>query len=508
MRKINKKSTALLLITIFVIAYILRTLFLPNLSLTFGYDQARDAFIAQEIVKGDFKVLGPPSSTPGLYHGVFYYYFLAMPYAFSKSPIIAAYWVALWNALTVFAVYALAWFMTRKMGAALLASLIFAISWESTQYATWLSNPTIGIWTVPLLYLSIWAWIKEKKWWGPIMSGIGLGLSVQADIFLAYHLPPVLVWLWIARKKITRSEFFKFLGTFLLAISTMIVVELKFGFQGLSGVAHLANTKDAIVLTRGLGDFIVLYLNQLGKVFAYSTYPGNIGYGGAFVLLALILSLFFWNKKNSISWQPFLATWLFSHITVVSVGGTSTPFLNVGFAPGVAILLGIIIYSWWSSGKRALAAVVVIVILFGNLSNIFRENPKGSTIFAIQKDMLLSKQLAAIDYTYDQVKGEPFTVNSITSPLYINIVWSYLYKWHGLLKYGYLPRWHGPEQWGQVDTLEKVNERSKTYFLISEPLDGIPPAFAQQIVNEENIFSNVSEEKNFGTLVVQKRQVK
>ena len=151
MRKINKKSTALLLITIFVIAYILRTLFLPNLSLTFGYDQARDAFIAQEIVKGDFKVLGPPSSTPGLYHGVFYYYFLAMPYAFSKSPIIAAYWVALWNALTVFAVYALAWFMTRKMGAALLASLIFAISWESTQYATWLSNPPIGVWPVALL---------------------------------------------------------------------------------------------------------------------------------------------------------------------------------------------------------------------------------------------------------------------------------------------------------------------------------------------------------------------
>ena len=508
----NKSIIALSLILIFALALILRTLFLQNLSLTFGYDQARDAFIAQQIANGDFKILGPPSSAPGLYHGVFYYYFLAIPYALSKSPIITAYWVALWNALTVFTVYALAWFMTRKQGAAILASLLFAVSWESTQYATWLSNPTIAVWTVPLIYLGLWAWINpsassgQGKKWGPIMCGVGLGLSAQADIFLAYHLPPVVLWLWIASKNITKKSILMFTLSLVASVSTLIVSEFKFGFKGLQGVMHLATTQDAIVLSRGLGDFIVLFFNQIGKLFAYSSYPANVGLGGGLILLLVATSLISWGKKQKTSWQPFLATWLFSHITIVTVGGTSTPFLNVGTGAAVSILLGITLWQMWKT-KRILFVALLAAILFGNLSKIFKENPRGSTIFAIQKDMLLSKQLGAVDYTYNEAKGEPFTINTITSPLYINIVWTYLYKWYGLPKYGYVPDWHGPEQWGQVDTLNKVNKRSETYFLIKEPLDGIPTGFVEDIEREEGYFSKVSDEKSFGSLVVQKRQV-
>lgn len=503
-----KPTTIFAIIIIFALAFLLRMLFLPNLSLTFGYDQARDAIISQQILKADFKILGPPSSAPGLYHGVFYYYFLAVGYIFGNSPIIAAYWVALWNALTVFIVFALAWLLTRKIGAAILASFFFAISWESTQYAAWVSNPTIAIWTVPLIYLGLWTWIKERKWWGAIVSGIGLGLSVQADIFLAYHLPPVLLWLMLGRKNLTKNSIILFTSTLVVSVSTLILSELKFGFKGLQGVVHLATSQDAIVSSRGFGDFMVLFFNQIGKLFAFSTYPANLGYGAGIVLALIVISLVTWNKKQKISWEPFMSTWLFSHITVVTIGGTSTPFLNVGTGPAVSILLGIMLYKLWETKKKLAFILLFSVIVFGNISKIIKENPRGSTIFAIQKDMLLSKQLNAIDYTYDQTKGEPFTVNSITSPLYINIVWTYLYKWHGLPKYGYLPNWHGPEQWGQPDTLKKVNQRSQTYFLIIEPLDGIPPRFAQGIINDENIFSNVVEEKNFGSLVVQKRQIK
>ena len=45
--------------------------------------------------------------------------------------------------------------------------------------------------------------------------------------------------------------------------------------------------------------------------------------------------------------------------------------------------------------------------------------------------MLLSKQIATIDYTYKLANGKPFSINSLTSPLWINIVWTYLYKWYG-----------------------------------------------------------------------------
>lgn len=499
------RKFSFVLLLVFVLAYALRVLFLPQFALTFGYDQARDAYVSQQILTGDIKVLGPPASTPGLYHGVFYYYLLAPAYWLGKgSPIVAAYWIALLNAAAVFIVFYLAYLFTKKKAAGLLAAFLFAISFEATQYAVWLSNPTIGVWTVPLAWLGLWAWIKERKRWGPLLAAIGLGLSIQAEVFLLYHAAPFALWLWLSRKRITKNQLLGFASFFLLSISSMIIAEVKFGFRSLSGVAQLLVAQDPLVAAKSLGDFITLYLNQLGRVFAFNSYPGNVGYGGVFVLLLLAASLLAW-KRKAVSWQPFLATWLLSHITVVSVGGTSTPFLLVGIGPAVSILIGIYLYNWWRERQKVLAVFVLLVMLFGNMSMILKENPKGQTIFAIQKDMVLKKQFAAIDYTYQEAKGEPFSINSLTSPLWINIVWTYLYKWYGLPEYGYIPQWHGRDQVGQLDSLPKTAEGTELYFLVLEPMGGIPLRYLDETISQEDAVSELVDEKYFGELRVQKR---
>jgi len=112
-----KKFNYILLFGIFIFAFVLRVLYLPKNSLTFGYDQARDAYVSQQIIGGDLKILGPPASTPGLYHGVFYYYLLAPAYLLGHgSPVVAAYWIAFLNSLTVFIVFYLGYLMTKKGG--------------------------------------------------------------------------------------------------------------------------------------------------------------------------------------------------------------------------------------------------------------------------------------------------------------------------------------------------------------------------------------------------------
>ena len=419
-----KYKILLSLVVISILAFYLRVMNLPQGSLTFGYDQARDALVTQQILTGDLKILGPSSSTPGLYHGVLYNYVLVPAYLLGKNPINAAYWIAFLNAATVFIIYYLTFLMTKKTAAGLLAAFLFAVSFESTQYANWLSNPTIGVWTVTAIYLGLWSWISNKKWWGPILTGLGLGLSVQAEVFLLYHAVPVLIWLFVSRKKVTKNEVVKFLAFGFLSVSTMIIAELKFGFRSIGGVLHLLSSQDTLVASKGLGDFVLLFLNQLGKVFAYSTYPGNLGYGGVFVLTLIIISFITWNKslnKKEDLWKPFIITWLLSHLTVVSVGGTSTPFLLVGIGTAVSIFVGIHLYSWWTSGKRVLAGTILAILVFSNIGMILKENPKGQTIFAIQKDMLLRKQLQTVDYTYEQANGEKFSINTLTSPLWINI---------------------------------------------------------------------------------------
>ena len=512
-----KKYTLFALFSIFVLAYILRVLFLPNLALTFGYDQARDAYVSQQILDGDIKILGPPASTPGLYHGVFYYYLLAPAYLVGAgSPIVAAHWIALLNAATVFIVFYLAYFLSKKIRAGLTAAFLFAISFEATQYATWLSNPTIGVWTVPLIYLGLWMWIarsRNKFWmtWGPFVAALGLGLSIQANIFLLYHTVPLGLWLWVARKDIKRSQLKNFVLLLVLVLSTMVISEVKFGFRGLAGIKELAiSATPSLTHADSIGDYLSLYLNQAGRVYAFNSYPGNIGYGGAFVLALIFLGLYQWNKtsmprRSGVSWQPFLATWLFAHITVVTMGGTSTPFLMVGIGPAVSIIIALFLYRWWEKGQKALAVIAAAILIFGNLSIIFRENPQGSTLFAIQKDMLLSKQLAAIDYTYKEADGEPFSINSLTSPLWINIVWTYLYKWYGLPRHKYIPQWHGRDQVGQLDTLPPAEESTERYFLILEPMGGIPPRYLDETIGEEDTRSRLLDEVYFGELRVQKR---
>lgn len=497
----QKIKIFLIIFFIFLLAYYLRVMYLPIKSLTFGYDQARDALNAQQILSGHLKVQGPPASIPGLNHGVFYYYLLAFAYAFSKNPVNAAYFIAFINSLTVFVVFILTYELTKKIWTAVLASLLFAISFESVQYATWLSNPTVAVFTVPLMYLGLWIWINRKNKIGPLITALGLGLSIQSEIFLAYHSVPLVLWLWVSRKNINKKQLTIFFTALFLFLSSMIISEFKFGFRSIEGIKTLINVNSPnLSYAASVGDYLILYLNQIGRVFAFNSYPGNIFYGGIFTIA---LSFYYIFKKDRVG--LFLSTWLFSHITVVSLGGSSTPFLMVGIGPAVSILVSLAISNLYLFGNRLLAAFILLILIFSNLAIIHRENPKGSTLFSIQKELTLAHEQEVIDFTYLESQGKMFSINTLTSPLWINIVWSYLYKWYGFNNYGYIPEWHGRDQVGQLDSLPNTADNTKLYFLIIEPMDGIPNQYLGQTIGEENAKSILIKEKYFGQIRVQER---
>ncbi|OGM03119.1 hypothetical protein A2115_03450 [Candidatus Woesebacteria bacterium GWA1_41_8] len=505
------KSPLFWVFALFILGFILRVLFLPGLSLTFGYDQARDAFISQEIISGDLKVLGPPASTPGLYHGVFYYYLLAPAYFLGKgSPIVAAYFIALLNAAAVFLVFWLTKLLSKSVRAALIASFLFAVSFEATQYATWLSNPTIGVWTVPLIYIGLWLWIsRQKKILGATLAALGLGLSIQAEIFLAYHLIPVVLWLFLARKQVTSQSLVTFVVVLGTSLLTMLLVEFKFGFKSIGAFTSLLGSGEGFLNRKSLGDYLTLYLNQFGRFFANSTFPSNAGWGGALGVFLIFWLVGSWRRKKAkpVSWQMFLLSYLIAHISVVSVGGTSTPFLMVGLGVAAVIVTSIFISSVWEK-SFAPAAAILIVLAASNISTILSQNQLGATTFSIQKEMTLLRQLKAVDYTYSQSQGQPFSINTLTSPLWINTTWSYLYNWYGKDKYGYLPEWHGRDQVGQLgNNLSETSAATQNYFFIIEPQDGIPPQYLGWETGVEDTKSILIEEVSFGAIKVQKRQV-
>ncbi len=506
-----KRNTLTILFFIFVLAFLLRVLYLPQNALSFYYDQARDAFIVKQILSGDLKILGPPSSTPGLFHGVLYYYILAPAYWLGAgNPVFAAYWIAFLNSATVFIIYYFAYLLTKKRSAGFLSAFLFAISFNASQYAAWLSNPALAVWSVPLIYLGLWMWLKEKKALGPIISAIGLGVSIQAEIFLGYHIIPIALWLWIEKKNLLRKDVIRSIAILGAILSSLILAEIKFGFKGISGIASIFSGEDVWIRGKEIGDYIILYLNQIGRTFSDSLLPSNSGYGGALGIGLIWYTLKTWKKKKGkiiLTWQPFLLTYLLAHLSIVSLGGLSTSHLTVGIGVAVIALAAIFLSMSWPK-RKWLVALIFGVILFSNITTILSESKKGQAIFTIQNDMILSNQLKAIDYTYQKANGNAFSINSLTVPLWVNTTWSYLFNWYGLEKYGYLPEWQGRDQVGRLgNNLPNASVDTKLHFFIKVPPQGILKYHQETEAQAEEARSKLIEEVDFGELVVQQRMM-
>lgn len=503
------RKTFFALILLFIVGFFLRTLYLNQGAITFFYDQARDAFLIKQIIGGDLKIQGLPANAPGLYHGIFYHYFLAIPYFISNgSPIVADYWMAFFGTATLFVVYLITNFLTKNKTASFLASLFFVFSFEANQYATWLSNPAMGIWFVPLTYLFLWLWTQKKNIWYALLTGLFWGLAIQSDIFLAYHVVAIAVWLIVCNKNITVKSVSTFTIGLLLGVSTILISQIKFGLTGIKGIVYLFSGGNTLLNSKSLGDFLLIYLNQMGNLFSRNLFPISLGFGGFIGLIMILWLILYWEKESKSrldSWEVFLFIYIFSHLPVVFFGGNDSTYLTVGLGPAVCVLAGVFVYEIWKRSK-AVSVILTLIILLSGLTKIVTENKHGQTIFALRREMNLQNIMQVVDYTYQSSEGRGFSINSITAPLWLNTTWSYAYNWYGRGKYGFLPYWHGRNQIGDPgDNLSGPTKDATVYYMIVEPRDGIPDRFIGEAMDEENSKSKVVEEKNFNGIIVQKR---
>lgn len=509
MRKFFSSKANLILIGLFLLGFAFRNLYTNKLAINFMFDQARDFYFVKDILNGDFKIQGLPANAPGLYHGVLFLYFLVIPNLLGGSNLTIPYiWLSFFSSFTIIIVYFLCFYLTRDRRASFLSSLFFTFSFEASQYALWLSNPAMAVWFVPLMYLSLWLWtIKNKKVFS-FLTGLFLGLSIQSDLFLIYHVFPIIIWTFLNRNNVKLQEIFKSIFGLLVGVSTLIISEIKFGFHGIQGLEYLLTGGDKIASSKTFFDFVEIYFNQLLNIFNLNLIPISLIMGKVFtvlLLLFLLLSLFR-SKKRKSSHQLFLLLFLTSHIWLFYLGGLNTPYIAVGIGSAVCILMAIFLSELYQKNK-ILTILLIGLIIYSNIITIVNKNKLGQTIFAVRPQMLLSNLLQAIDYTYTSSDGENFSINTVTAPLWLNTTWSALYNQYGYKKHGYLPYWHGRDQvgyWG--DNLKKTPKEIKVYYLIIEPSGGIPIKYIKESIDDENSKSKIIEEKTFDGITVQKRE--
>ena len=504
-------SKKAILFFIFLLSILLRLIYFKE-SITFGYDQARDAFQAIEIWTTDhFKILGPRTDFVGLHHGPLYWYLISPVYYFTKGNIWAVrLFLILLNSLNIFLIFAFTKELFKSKKVALTASFFYTISFEVVQYARWLSNPSLALITSTISFWALWKLIQGKHCFLPVLI-LSWGASFQFEFFMVYQIF-VFVLIWILIKgfktpRISKKTLTISLFTLTVSLFPFLASEIKFNFQGFKSLSKFLLTQ-SFLGTNFLGLFFK-YINNFVSVFFLNLWGINLFFAGVMSFLTIYLAGNLINIKFK-DQTLFLIAWIFSPILLHLFTGTNGVFVNLGAGVGAIILTSYLLFELTRKLKaRRFYLFLAVVILIGNLILIFSQNKRGEILFSVQEKMILGDELKAIDWIYSQSRGQIFRINTVTNPLFINTTWAYLFDWYAKSKYGYMPIWWGEAQVNVFgDKVKFSGEReANLHYLIIEPGPGIPSKYIRAIRQLENTRSKIIKEKKIGNFTVEKRKV-
>ncbi len=483
------------------LALIFRIMFVFGGSVSFHYDMARDAFEAREIWQAHhLKILGPPTSTPGLYHGVFYYYLIAPVYGLGNGdPRVVAIFLALLNSLVIIPVMFLTKDLFKSTNLAMLAGFLYAVSFESVQYGPWISNPQPAMLTVALYFLFLRLWQKGKTYglyWAVAMAA----LSTQFQFFLIYLFLLIPLFGYIFKIKTNSKQIGISLSVGFTGLISFVIAAVKFNTIGtsLSGLINIS-TSGAIDFRPEFGEFLLNYLNKFTDLFINNFFPTNVILGGI-----LAFSVLYAIRKDKL-----LLFFLFSNLPIIIFGSHSNTYASIGLVVP-AILGTLVLLKNIANKSRLFPVLIVALMIMSNLYAIFKYSPLGQVILVIPNQMILNSELKVVDQTYQLAAGKPFSINTLTLPLWTNTTWAYLYSWYGKNKYGYVPSFYGHNQIGLLgnDALPGAEKPLDKTFFIMEPSVGIPGDRYAWEIGAENSKTDLIKEYNYSGLILQYRKPK
>lgn len=510
--KLRNYQIGVILFGITVLALVLRLLGYEHI--TFGYDQARDALEAMSIFTTDhIKIIGPQTDIPGLFHGPLYWYLLAPFYYFGGgNPYVAKMLLVLTSLACIPTLYFVSYKIWGNKLISLLAAAILAVSLESVQYARWMSNPSPALLTTLLSWYAFYLMYK-KDWRGIVLFLLSWPFSVQFQFFLVYQLfifVPLVVWRFSIPHLI--RDHFKSLSVAaivcLVILSPFVIAQVKFGFQSVTALSgFLIHKGGDSAYSRNPVEF-ALFLARNIKMNIL-----NVHDAVAVGILALITFGYFITHQNNKKKYLFCLVWFVSPAIIFAFGHHHSYFLTIGNLYALIMLVSVLLVSLLSKpglGWRAIGTLLVVVMLGANIYSIYDVKDKQEFLFSVQDDNDIYSQIQLVHWTYSQSAGEPFAINTVTNPLFINTTWSYMYDQFGRKAGKQMPAWKGVGQEGrfgrEIVFSSLPIQKGKLLYLIFEPSGGIPLEYYNNYSAFEDRRSKLISEKRFGTYFVQKRR--
>lgn len=502
-----KKVNYLSLSSIFIILLsALYALFLLPSSIVFGYDQARDAYEAYSIwQEHNPKILGPSSDIPGINHGVLWYYFLAIIYGLGNGLPENAVKIMLFG---LYATLPLMWYFTQKMSkdrtVTALSTALYAMSPLFIAFTLWLSNPTLALFVTPPLFYFVWLYLQKQKALTAFFIGLFYALLIQTDfafIVMMFSLP---IYFFVFRLRFSIPHIAVFIGGWLIGMASFFITYIKFQTNIVGIIAHFLSTSSGKDLP--VGQTAMGLIDSIVRLFHFTYVPLP-----AMITFFLLLTIGIYFRKTLFSKQDALSKHLFIWFTglffifIFNRGAMPHTFFFAPFLYPLAIFMMIALVKLIKDWRVLAVAILVITLLQISVTHTWLT--KIGSPLSVQKGMTTNYERAALDYIYQSANNQPFAISTITNPLWINTTWAYLFTMYGKPTYGYVPYLWGKDQTGRLGELPMQTDlKSPTQrYLIIEPPEGIDKVWIIKGIYDEDLISDIVEEKKFGGFTVQKR---
>lgn len=502
-RFLNKYTV--ILFAIFLWGLFLRSLYVYPGKIIFGYDQVIEAINARKIVDyHDIITREIGSNALGLNHGVLISYFTSIPYFLGGGrPMVIAYWYIFFNTLAAISVFFFVNSVFNNRSMAFISAFLISISHFMVLISGWISITTIALFLAPLFFLGFWFYKKGHNW-ALIFSMFLLGLLIQSQMLMVYNIATLIViWIILKLKKPNLKTAALSAFSFLLATSTMILTEIRSNFSSIEVFLNPQDFLDESLLP--FSKRLTLFIRDFLSGFSSNLTPGYLGLGkilGILIILIIVGYIFYHKTKKEEKYGlKLLLIFLFSPVFILFIGYHNTPWTLIGTIPAISIATGYVI----SKIPYQFLKIFVLGFIFLANTHMFINSYKNGDLFINQEpSSTLRGQLAVVDYTYREAKGENFAINAVSYPLYNNTYWSYHYPWYGQNHYGYLPAWLGGDQLYPYNTLVKSGEKESIFYMIIDETGAIPEVHKAVGRAWGNKYGKLLEESLIGGFTVQK----
>lgn len=497
-----------LFVAILAIALAIRLLPARNNNIYFTMDQGDEAVRARELwFRHQIPSTGQGTSLPGIYHGPFWIWYISIGYfLFGGHPFGALF------ILMVLKLAILAYLMLRllKRSSQLVAlsigvSLIFF--WPFYDASRYAFSP-FPLVTIAILTLILLAESLDKKPLRFILTAAPVGMIIHTELA---SFPPFFVLCLIVGARGTIKKYWpaKNVLFFLALLSVFfiphIITETSSNFPQLTALQRNLTSQQSVFFV-SKEEIVTRAFVQLFQESVAPTKP-LYSAGVIFAIVLFVLIKVKQTEKYNFSEQFITSTALLFLLSWVWFSASSgwNPWHTVYIPPilFIAILLAV------TNLPKKLAVLAFLIIISAQIISF---NKLYKTFFKPSDDpSLLTNELAAVDWVYQESQGLGFYVYSYLPSVY-DYPYQYLFWWRGTKKYGYVPCEYStapsvPDLFipGLKYYQNPQKPCSNYRFLIVEPDDR---ADLQNIWLEQvRVGTILIEETSFGKIRVEKRQL-